>query len=67
LARFIRLPDQRCRTLHTPAGLDARIGMPTCWDEWFPEVARSYSLGGAELVVYPTAIGSEPSFPDFDT
>ena len=50
-----------------PDGLDARIGMPTCWDEWFPEVARSYSLAGAEIVVYPTAIGSEPVFPDFDT
>jgi N-carbamoylputrescine amidase len=48
-------------------GLDARIGMPTCWDEWFPEVARNYSLAGAEIVVYPTAIGSEPVFPDFDT
>ena len=46
---------------------DARIGMPTCWDEWFPEVARNYSLGGAEIVVYPTAIGSEPKFPAFDT
>lgn len=45
----------------------ARIGMPTCWDEWFPEVARLYSLAGAEIVVYPTAIGSEPDHPDFDT
>lgn len=45
----------------------AAIGMPTCWDEWFPEVARCYSLAGAELLVYPTAIGSEPTFPDFDT
>ncbi|MFE2955094.1 nitrilase-related carbon-nitrogen hydrolase [Nocardia tengchongensis] len=45
----------------------ARIGMPTCWDEWFPEVARMYSLAGADIVVYPTAIGSEPSFPAFDT
>ncbi|MHA7304875.1 nitrilase-related carbon-nitrogen hydrolase [Arthrobacter sp. TMN-49] len=44
-----------------------RLGMPTCWDEWFPEVARLYSLGGAELLVYPTAIGSEPAHPDFDT
>jgi hypothetical protein len=41
--------------------------MPTCWDEWFPEVARMYSLGGAEMIVYPTAIGSEPGHPDFDT
>jgi N-carbamoylputrescine amidase len=53
--------------VYTPDGLDVRIGMPTCWDEWFPEVARSYSLAGAEIVVYPTAIGSEPVFPDFDT
>lgn len=45
----------------------ASIGLPTCWDEWFPEVARAYSLGGAEILVYPTAIGSEPSFPTFDT
>jgi N-carbamoylputrescine amidase len=54
--------------VYTPEGLaDARIGMPTCWDEWFPEVARAYSLGGANVVVYPTAIGSEPDHPDFDT
>lgn len=45
----------------------ARIGLPTCWDEWFPEVARSYALAGAELLAYPTAIGSEPDHPDFDT
>jgi N-carbamoylputrescine amidase len=53
--------------VYEPDGLGARIGMPTCWDEWFPEVARNYSLGGAEIVVYPTAIGSEPKFPAFDT
>ena len=54
--------------VHTPDGLDgARIGMPTCWDEWFPEVARAYSLAGAEILVYPTAIGSEPDHPEFDT
>lgn len=53
--------------VYAPDGLGARLGMPTCWDEWFPEVARSYSLAGAEVVVYPTAIGSEPVFPDFDT
>jgi len=45
----------------------ARFGLPTCWDEWFPEVARAYSLAGANVVVYPTAIGSEPDHPDFDT
>lgn len=54
--------------VHAPAELGgARLGMPTCWDEWFPELARLYSLGGAELLVYPTAIGSEPDHPDFDT
>lgn len=44
-----------------------RLGLPTCWDEWFPEVARLYSLGGAQVLCYPTAIGSEPDHPDFDT
>jgi N-carbamoylputrescine amidase len=46
---------------------DARFGFPTCWDQWFPEVARSYALLGADVIVYPTAIGSEPDHPDFDT
>jgi N-carbamoylputrescine amidase len=46
---------------------DARLGLPTCWDQWFPEVARAYSLEGADVLVYPTAIGSEPDHPDFDT
>jgi N-carbamoylputrescine amidase len=45
----------------------AHLGLPTCWDQWFPEVARAYSLEGADVLVYPTAIGSEPEHPDFDT
>ena len=45
----------------------AAFGFPTCWDQWFPEVARAYSLAGAEVLVYPTAIGSEPDHPGFDT
>jgi N-carbamoylputrescine amidase len=45
----------------------ARVGCPTCWDQWFPELARAYSLAGAEILIYPTAIGSEPDHPDFDT
>ena len=45
----------------------AHLGFPTCWDQWFPEVSRAYSLGGADAIVYPTAIGSEPDHPDFDT
>ncbi|HET8977461.1 MAG TPA: nitrilase-related carbon-nitrogen hydrolase [Solirubrobacteraceae bacterium] len=53
-------------TLPGPDG-DARLGCPTCWDQWFPELARAYSLEGAEVLIYPTAIGSEPDHPDFDT
>jgi N-carbamoylputrescine amidase len=45
----------------------AQFGFPTCWDQWFPELARAYSLAGAEVLVYPTAIGTEPDHPDFDT
>jgi N-carbamoylputrescine amidase len=44
-----------------------RFGFPTCWDQWFPELARAYSLAGSEVLVYPTAIGTEPDHPDFDT
>lgn len=44
-----------------------KIGLPTCWDEWFPEVARAYGLAGADILCYPTAIGSEPDHPEFDT
>ncbi|HEY1833641.1 MAG TPA: nitrilase-related carbon-nitrogen hydrolase [Solirubrobacteraceae bacterium] len=46
---------------------DAELGLPTCWDQWFPELARAYSLNGADVLVYPTAIGSEPDHPGFDT
>jgi N-carbamoylputrescine amidase len=54
--------------VHLPAEAgDARLGLPTCWDQWFPELARAYSLAGAEVLVYPTAIGSEPDHPGFDT
>jgi N-carbamoylputrescine amidase len=45
----------------------ARAGLPTCWDQWFCEPPRAYSLAGADLLVYPTAIGSEPDHPGFDT
>lgn len=38
----------------------ARIGVGICWDQWFPEAARCMALQGAELLFYPTAIGSEP-------
>ncbi|QSE90970.1 hydrolase [Rhodococcus pseudokoreensis] len=61
-------PADDAYPVYRPAELGgAALGLPTCWDEWFPEVSRMYSLGGAEILVYPTAIGSEPSFPAFDT
>lgn len=40
-----------------------RLGVGICWDQWFPELARILALKGAELIVYPTAIGSEPVLP----
>ena len=46
---------------------DASVGTPTCWDQWFPELAREYGLINTDLLCYPTAIGSEPDHPDFDT
>ena len=44
-----------------------RIGIGICWDQWFPELARSMALQGAELLFYPTAIGSEPQDPTLDS
>ncbi len=43
------------------------VATPTCYDQWFPELARIYSLNGAEFIFYPTAIGSEPTDPHIDT
>jgi N-carbamoylputrescine amidase len=57
-------PDEAFPVVELAAG---RFGFPTCWDQWFPELARAYSLAGAEVLVYPTAIGSEPDHPGFDT
>ena len=37
-----------------------KVGMGICWDQWFPETARSLALLGADIILYPTAIGSEP-------
>ena len=41
-----------------------RIGVGICWDQWFPEAARAMALMGADVILYPTAIGSEPQDPD---
>ena len=43
------------------------LGVGICWDQWFPECARAMALLGAELLLYPTAIGSEPHDPSLDT
>jgi N-carbamoylputrescine amidase len=43
------------------------IGVGICWDQWFPEAARAMVLQGAELLLYPTAIGSEPPDPTWDS
>lgn len=44
-----------------------RIGVGICWDQWYPETARAMALMGAEVLFYPTAIGSEPYDADLDT
>jgi len=45
----------------------ATIGAAICWDQWFPEAARAMALRGAEILFYPTAIGSEPHDPTLDS
>lgn len=56
--------DTGFRVFETAAG---KIGAGVCWDQWFPEAARAMVLMGAEVLVYPTAIGSEPSYPGWDS
>ena len=45
----------------------AKVGAAVCWDQWFPEGARAMALQGAELLFYPTAIGSEPQDSGIDS
>jgi len=45
----------------------APLGVGICWDQWFPEAARAMVLSGADVLLYPTAIGSEPGNPSLDT
>jgi N-carbamoylputrescine amidase len=44
-----------------------KLGVGICWDQWYPECARAMMLQGAELLLYPTAIGTEPENPGLDT
>lgn len=56
--KFYFIPgDTGFKTFKTNFGT---IGVGICWDQWFPETARALALNGAELIFYPTAIGSEP-------
>jgi N-carbamoylputrescine amidase len=48
-------------------GASVRVGVGICWDQWYPECARVMALKGAEVLLYPTAIGSEPYDAELDT
>jgi N-carbamoylputrescine amidase len=61
---YFRPGDTGFRTWATRLGA---IGVGVCWDQWFPESARAMMLQGAEILFYPTAIGSEPENPSLDT
>lgn len=52
--------DTGFKVFHTKFG---KLGIGICWDQWFPETARVLALNGAEMLLYPTAIGSEPILP----
>jgi N-carbamoylputrescine amidase len=56
--------DTGFRAIHTRY---ASIGCGICWDQWFPETARSLALKGAEILFFPTAIGTEPEDPTLDS
>ena len=56
--------DTGFRVWNTTHGV---IGVGICWDQWFPEAARAMALQGAEAILYPTAIGSEPPNPRWDS
>jgi N-carbamoylputrescine amidase len=61
---YFRPGDTGFRVWDTRFG---RIGVGICWDQWYPEAARAMTLMGAEVLFYPTAIGSEPHDPSLDT
>ena len=61
---YFRPGDTGFRAWKTQRGT---IGVGICWDQWFPESARAMMLLGAEVLLYPTAIGSEPHDPELDT
>ena len=67
LSGEVLLPARRHRLQGRGRRSSARIGVGICWDQWYPEAARAMVLMGAEVLLYPTAIGSEPHDPTLDT
>ena len=61
---YFRPGDTGFRVWNTRFG---KVGVGICWDQWYPETARAMMLMGAEVLMYPTAIGSEPHDPSLDT
>ena len=61
---YFRPGNTGFKTWKSPYGV---IGAGVCWDQWYPETARSLMLMGAEILLFPTAIGTEPHDPDLDT
>jgi N-carbamoylputrescine amidase len=61
---YFRPGNTGFKTFKTPF---ATVGPAVCWDQWYPETARSLMLEGAEILLFPTAIGTEPHDPDLDT
>lgn len=61
---YFRPGNTGFKTWKSPYGV---IGAGVCWDQWYPETARALMLMGAEILLYPTAIGTEPHDPDLDT
>lgn len=61
---YFRPGNTGFRVWRTPIGA---IGVGICWDQWYPETARALMLDGAEILLFPTAIGSEPHDPSLDT
>jgi N-carbamoylputrescine amidase len=61
---YFRPGNTGFRAWPTSAGT---LGVGICWDQWYPEAARALMLEGAEILFYPTAIGTEPHDPDLDT
>ena len=61
---YFRPGNTGFKTWETPYGT---LGPAVCWDQWYPETARSLMFQGAEILLFPTAIGTEPHDPELDT